>query len=67
MNAKQFIKEFLIYFCLMFVVNIAVTYIWNLHSEGVGSVDWPRSIIFPLIWAFALPIVNAAVINKKSK
>jgi hypothetical protein len=67
MNAKQFLKAFVIYFCLMFVVNIAITYFWNLNSQGVGSIDWPRSIIFPIIWALAVPIVNATIISKQNK
>jgi hypothetical protein len=65
MNAKQFLREFVIYFCLMFVVNIIITYIWNFGSQGIASIDWPRSILFPIIWALVVPIANAAIINKK--
>jgi len=67
MSAKCFLTEFVIYFCLMFVVNLIVTYIWNLVFHGVGSIDWPRSIVFPIIWAVILPIANAAIINRSKK
>jgi len=67
MVAKHFLTEFVIYFCLMFVVNLIVTYVWNLVFHGAGSVDWPRSIVFPIIWALILPMANAAIINKSVK
>lgn len=67
MTAKRFLTEFAVYFCLMFVVNLIVTYVWNLAFSGAGSVDWPRSIVFPIIWAVVLPIVNATIIGKKAK
>ena len=67
MSAKQFLKEFAIYFCLMFVVNIVVIYMWNLIFHSAGSIDWPRSIVFPVFWAIGLPIVNATIINKTNK
>ena len=64
MNANQFLKEFAVFFSLMFVVNLVITYIWNLISHGAGSIDWPRSIIFPIIWAVMIPIANATIIKK---
>ena len=67
MTAKHFLMEFTIYFCLMFVVNLIVTYIWNLVFNGIGSIDWPRSIVFPIIWAVMIPIANAVIINKSKK
>jgi hypothetical protein len=57
MFAKHFLVEFVIYFCLMFVVNLIVTYIWNLVFHDTGSVDWPRSIVFPIIWAVILLVL----------
>jgi hypothetical protein len=67
MNDKHFFKEFVIYFFLIFIVNLLVTYLWNMISDGVGTIDWPRSIIFPIIWALALPLANAFIINKNKK
>jgi hypothetical protein len=67
MNTRQFFKEFTIYFCLMFVVNLVVTYLWNLIFKGTGAVDWPRSIIFPILWAVILPLANTYVINREKK
>jgi hypothetical protein len=67
MNVKQFFREFAVYFLLMFVVNLIVTYLWNLIFKGAGAIDWPRSIFLPLIWAALLPLANAYLIKGKNK
>jgi hypothetical protein len=67
MTSKQFFREFAVYFFFVFVVNLIVTYLWNLIFEGAGTIDWPRSIFLPLIWAALLPLANAYLIKGKNK
>jgi hypothetical protein len=67
MTSKQFFTEFVVYFFFMFVVNLIVTYLWNLIFKGAGAIDWPRSIVFPVIWAVLLPLANAYLIKGKNK
>jgi len=37
---KQFFKEFIVIFIVVFVSNAIVVYLWNFISYGKGAFDW---------------------------
>ena len=55
MNIKQYVIDFAIMFAVVFVVNLAVTFLYSLIVHGSGVIDWETAIRFGIMLGFILP------------
>ena len=55
MNIKQYAFDFALMFVVVFVVNLAVTFVYTLVVHGSGVLDWESAIRFGIMLAFILP------------
>lgn len=60
MKIKQFVIDFALMFAIVFVVNLAVTFLYTLIVHGAGVVDWESAIRFGIMLAIILPWMRRA-------
>jgi hypothetical protein len=58
MNIKQYATDFAIMFAIVFVVNLAVTFLYTLIVHGSGVFDWESAIRFGIMLGLILPWVR---------
>ncbi|MFO7933790.1 MAG: hypothetical protein R6U78_06885 [Bacteroidales bacterium] len=58
MKVLKFLRDFALMFVLVFVVASIVTYVFNLISEGAGTVDWETSFRLAVILGISLPVAK---------
>jgi hypothetical protein len=57
MKIKEFLRGFVIYFVVVFLVSAIVSYLYALIAHGEGVVDWETSVRFGLILGITLPLI----------
>jgi hypothetical protein len=58
MKALKFLRDFAVIFVLALVVASIVSYLFNLISEGAGTVDWETSFRMAVILGIILPVAK---------
>ena len=54
MNIKQYVIDFVIMFAAVFLVNLAVTFLYSLIVHGSGIIDWETAIRFGIMLGLIL-------------
>ncbi len=60
MNIKQYVIDFAVMFAVVFVLNLAVTFLYSLIVHGSGIIDWETAIRFGVMLGFILPWMRRA-------
>ncbi len=53
---KKLVVEFVQLFVLVFVVNAAAVWTWNLLRHGQGVFEWDTALFFAVTLGVALPL-----------
>lgn len=61
MNARDYLTDAALLFAIVFVVNGAVVYLWNLVFHGTGVFEWDTAFFFALTLAIVLPLAGVGV------
>jgi hypothetical protein len=67
MKIKQFIREFIVFFCITFVASMAVSYFYNFFVHGSGALEWATAFRTALLFATVFPLIDLAGARKKKK
>lgn len=55
---RQSAVEFIELFAIVFVVNAAVVWTWNLLRHAQGAFDWDITLFFAITLAVVLPLAR---------
>lgn len=55
---KRFLVRFVWMFGIVFVINAAVVWLWNLARHGQGAFDWETTLFFAVTLGVALPLAE---------
>jgi hypothetical protein len=55
---KNILPGFVVYFALVFIVSVVVSYLYSLVAHGQGVIDWELSYRLGFIFGVSLPIVS---------
>ena len=58
MKAKKFCISFSITFVLVFILNAAVMYIYNLLKHSEGKIEWQTALFFAVIMAIVVSLLD---------
>ena len=58
MKIKQYAIDFAVMFAIVFVVNLAVTYLYSLIVHGSGVLDWESAFRFGIMLGLILPWIR---------
>ena len=58
MKIKQYAIDFAVMFAIVFVVNLAVTYLYSLIAHGSGVLDWESAFRFGIMLGLILPWIR---------
>jgi membrane protein implicated in regulation of membrane protease activity len=58
MGMKSLLAEAIALFTIVFVVNAAVVWTWNLLGHGQGAFEWETALFFAVTLAIALPLAR---------
>jgi hypothetical protein len=58
MKVGLFLQGFVAHFLLVFMVGVAVSFLYGLVVHGQGIVDWGISVRLALVLGIALPLVR---------
>ncbi len=55
---KFYLRDFVFYFVLAFIVSLIVGYCYTWIIKGNAVLNFPMALVFGIIFAFLLPWIN---------
>ena len=66
MNIKNVLIGYTIYFCLIFIISLIISYLWNLICHGASIINWSVPITIAFIFSLFFPPDNS-ILFKRNK